>query len=145
MKQCAKCKLHKSFNEFNKNKSKKDGLQRICKICSRSEDRKSYLKSRETNPQLRLNKNKEVLKRRKEWINDFKKEGCLKCGEKRYHVLDFHHLNPSKKDFPISGASYSYKKLKQEIEKCAVLCSNCHRDFHYLEHSNNTTIEEYLN
>jgi hypothetical protein len=143
MKQCPKCNLKKDLSEFNKNQKRKDGLQRICKICSRNEDKKSYKKSKEYNPRIRLDRNKEVFNRKIKWINTFKEEGCIKCGEKRCHVLDFHHLDPSKKEFNI--ASYaSYEKLKKEIKKCIILCSNCHRDFHYLERNNKITIKEYL-
>ena len=144
MKQCPKCELNKDSSEFNKNQKRKDGLQRICRVCSRNEDNKSYKKSKEINPRIRLDKNKEVIKRRTEWINTFRKDGCIKCKEQRLYVLDFHHLDPLKKDFNIAATAYGYEKLKKEIKKCIVLCSNCHREFHYLERNNNITIKEYL-
>jgi hypothetical protein len=145
MKQCPKCNIEKNLSEFNKNRRRKDGLQRICKVCSRIGDRKCYVKSKELNPRIRFDKNREVIKRRTDWINTFKDQGCVKCDETRYYVLDFHHIDPNEKDFPISGNQYGYEKLKKEIEKCIVLCSNCHREFHHLEHKNKITIQEYLN
>jgi hypothetical protein len=144
MKQCPKCKQEKLLSEFNKNSRRVDGLQRICRTCTREADNKSYLKSYQTNSRTRLDRNTETLKRKSEWIDSFKVNGCSKCGEKRYHVLDFHHTDPTQKEINVGNKKGSYEKIEQEIKKCIVLCSNCHRDFHYLERSENITIEEYL-
>jgi hypothetical protein len=144
MKQCPKCKQEKPLSEFNKNNRRVDGLQRICRTCTREADNKSYLKSYQTNSKIRLDRNTETLKRKSEWINSFKVNGCSKCEEKRYHVLDFHHTDPTQKEMHIGSKKGSYKKIEQEIKKCIVLCSNCHRDFHYLERSEDITVEEYL-
>lgn len=59
---------------------------------------------------------------------------CKICGESRHWVLDFHHRDG--KDFSLSKASrkgLGINKIKEEIRKCDVLCSNCHRDLHYKE------------
>ena len=57
---------------------------------------------------------------------------CTLCGEAETCCLDFHHLESDKKDFNVSSRSryVSLTKLKKEIEKCVVLCSNCHRKVH---------------
>jgi len=61
-------------------------------------------------------------------------------------LLDFHHIDPTQKDFQLSqGERYGWEKVQSEIEKCIVLCSNCHRDFHYLEKKDGISIEEYVN
>lgn len=59
--------------------------------------------------------------------------GCATCPEDDASALDFHHLNPSEKDGLISEmirAGRSTDFLVQEIRKCALLCSNCHRKVH---------------
>ena len=56
--------------------------------------------------------------------------GCAFCGYKQhYAALEFDHINPSEKLGTISQAyrSWGMKKIKDEIRKCQVLCSNCHR------------------
>ena len=71
----------------------------------------------------------------------------MKCGEKRSYLLDFHHLDPTKKDSTVArltSSSSSKQRIQDEIDKCIVLCANCHREFHYLEQNNGITIEEYL-
>lgn len=40
--------------------------------------------------------------------------------------LTFHHLDPSQKEFEISGKSISWERLKAELDKCALVCRNCH-------------------
>ena len=71
-------------------------------------------------------------------INKYKSsKGCKKCGEKRFYVLDFHHPDPRQKEFNISDKIRNkFEDLMSEIEKCDVLCANCHREWHYLETSN---------
>lgn len=55
---------------------------------------------------------------------------CSRCGYKRYNgALEFHHRNPAEKDFEVS-ASLSWDKIQLELDKCDLLCSNCHREVH---------------
>ena len=73
--------------------------------------------------------------------------GCLKCGDRREYVLDFHHIDPSKKEGTIARWTSNKNKqedIKSEINKCVVLCSNCHREFHYLSEKEHITLSEYL-
>lgn len=83
---------------------------------------------------------------RREFTDEYKKDKyCVKCRENRIHVLDFHHLDPSQKEFNIGERSkHGLKRIWNEMEKCILLCRNCHSDFHHLERQNNITIQEYL-
>ena len=61
---------------------------------------------------------------------------CSKCGENHVACLDFHHLDPSKKEFSIHQIkqyAWGDEKIERELKKCVVLCSNCHRKLHYEE------------
>ena len=62
-------------------------------------------------------------------IEDAKKVGCALCSEKTPVALDFHHLDPTKKDNEVRRCS-TQKKAREEIAKCVVLCANCHRKVH---------------
>jgi hypothetical protein len=59
-----------------------------------------------------------------------KEQGCSKCSEKRPWCLHFHHLDPSKKLGNINRMikSVTLKQLEEEMDKCIVLCANCHAD-----------------
>ncbi len=53
---------------------------------------------------------------------------CTSCGESDPRVLEFHHLgNKDSKVSRLIGRGASFDALKAEIEKCVVLCANCHR------------------
>lgn len=64
---------------------------------------------------------------------EYKGGKCIKCGyNKCIYALEFHHLNPLDKDFSISAKGYtrSWENVKKEIDKCILVCSNCHREIH---------------
>lgn len=70
-------------------------------------------------------------KRRQErldWLVDYcETHGCKACGEKDVRALDFHHRDPLTKYKCVSGLwCASWKRIHDEIEKCDVLCANCH-------------------
>ena len=67
------------------------------------------------------------------WLNEYKQQkGCHRCGITDPRVLDFHHEKGEDKLFTISGArrAIGSDRLKKEIEKCVVVCANCHRILH---------------
>jgi len=64
---------------------------------------------------------------------EYKGGKCEKCGyDKCVDALEFHHLDSSQKDFGISasGITRSFEKMKIELDKCILLCANCHRELH---------------
>ena len=72
----------------------------------------------------------------KKWFSEYKSTlKCSKCGFNHPAALDFHHTDPTKKEFTISSVrtSMSKDKLLREIKKCIVLCANCYRIHHYEE------------
>lgn len=79
---------------------------------------------------------KAVDKRRKlirKMSIDYKGGRCEICGySKCINALDFHHRNSSEKNFGISAKGYtrSWAKVQAELDKCVLLCANCHREIH---------------
>jgi 5-methylcytosine-specific restriction endonuclease McrA len=58
---------------------------------------------------------------------------CSRCGyDQCGEALEFHHRVSSKKDFGISSKGYtrSWKRVQEELDKCMLLCANCHREVH---------------
>lgn len=133
MKKCDICKKIKDILEFNKNRTKKDGYNSICKICSR-ERSKNYYKDNTDHHKKVVNKNKQKYRKNLYFkINTIKKEkGCYFCNENEPCCIDFHHINPKEKQDLISRLinSVAPRKLEKEIKKCIPVCSNCHRKLH---------------
>lgn len=71
---------------------------------------------------------------------NYKGGKCIKCGYNKYAgALDFHHLDPSKKDFAISRRkNCSLETIKSELDKCILLCRNCHAETHFEERCKRT-------
>lgn len=81
---------------------------------------------------------KRTLRRRanlRRWVNDEKRDRrCKQCGSDSPGCLDFHHQKESEKKMDVGTMiTYGYGRdsLRTEIEKCVVLCANCHRKMHY--------------
>lgn len=79
-----------------------------------------------------------TLRRRAElraWAYEYKQAstGCVRCDEDDPACLDFHHVEGNKEMSVSSMISHGYSKerLLDEIEKCEILCANCHRKEHY--------------
>ncbi len=84
-----------------------------------------------------------IYKRKKEikdWYKEYKsKLKCSKCPENHPATLDFHHKNSKDKESQISylvRGGYSIERIKKELSKCQVLCSNCHRKEHHIQNKN---------
>lgn len=56
---------------------------------------------------------------------------CERCGYDTYlGALDFHHVNPTEKDFTIGNRDYKLIECVEESKKCILICANCHREIH---------------
>lgn len=91
-----------------------------------------------------LNKDKEknaksVNGRRNRMIRFKEAKGgkCSLCGyDKNYACLDFHHLDPKLKSFPVNTQgmdTHGVVACGIEVQKCILLCRNCHTDLHFKE------------
>jgi len=83
-----------------------------------------------------VNKVIDWRRRTKLKLIDWKGGKCEICGyDKRIPgVFVFHHRDPSQKEFGVSGKTKSIEKLKKEVEKCQLLCANCHAEVHDAEY-----------
>ena len=77
-----------------------------------------------------------VAKRRKklrEMAREYKGGKCILCGyAKCQRALNFHHRDPNQKEFGLSarGITRSWEKVRDELDKCILLCANCHMEVH---------------
>lgn len=126
MKFCNKCKNNLPLAEFGANKTKSDGLQVHCLACNRAYNKRHYKKNR----RQYLERNLKTKKRIRDYVRKAKDKECADCGEKyHYCQMDFDHLDSNTKIENLSSLHKfgSIEKVKQEIEKCDLVCANCHR------------------
>jgi len=92
------------------------------------------------------NTNKEKIKQREKnryinnckMLDNLKINGCSICGYNKCNSsLDFHHVNPEDKHFPTSSLTIRRKTedIVNELNKCILLCKNCHYEIHYLKNN----------
>ena len=77
---------------------------------------------------------KSVTKHRqnmKKLLVEYKGGKCELCGyDKSLSALTFHHINPDEKEFTIGGKNYSKERMIKEVDKCILVCQNCHCEIH---------------
>ena len=121
-----KIELQKLYDEIG-------NLKKVAKLKGRSfETVQKYVKQKE---KTRKMSNSEAVidwrKRKKIELVEYKGGKCEICGyNKSVNALQFHHKNPNDKDFTVSGKSLSFEKLKKEVDKCVLVCANCHAEIH---------------
>ena len=72
---------------------------------------------------------RKLYAKKRAWLNSIKDVPCIDCNNKYPpECMDFDHIN-NNKEFTVSKSitQMSYKKLQSEIDKCEIICANCHR------------------
>lgn len=126
---CPKCNLVKSVDEFAKNKNRYDGLQVQCRACKKLTDATHY----RNNKPAQLKRNTANRQKMRKLISEYKElKGCLYCDEADACCLDFHHKEGEHKIKEVSQMLYTFSQsmVFKEVEKCDVVCANCHRKLH---------------
>ena len=125
MRLCSACKIYKEEKEFNK---KGIGYQSQCRACQRAWY-KNYYDSSPREKERLLEKNKVLKEQIREKIKSIKESSpCADCNQHfPYYVMDFDHRGD--KSFTIANNVYrkSWSTIEQEIDKCEIVCANCHR------------------
>ena len=133
MKRCIKCGELKALTNFHKNKYKEDGYQIYCKPCRLTLVKGwrlgvSIINKPLTNAKSPVRNNREYV------LADKTSRGkCEKCGfDKHLAALHYHHLDSSTKKFRLSDVTskFSIKEVQEELDKCILLCANCHTLIH---------------
>lgn len=137
---CLDCSPYKSKTGYNLRKSRNKTQNKTCPICKRLFPYSKNNLCSSCRTLFQRNRKKEKLIKQ---LGD----KCSRCGyNKCIKALEFHHIDPNNKSFNISGSLHlSMEILSSEVKKCVLLCSNCHREIHYLEHEQRCVdIEKYL-
>lgn len=129
MKVCTKCKKEKLLDQFNF-RLKKTGLRQYqCKDCTRAFLRSHYERNREYYLAKARKRNTEKRLEVQGFIKNYLlKHPCVDCGESDIVVLEFDHRgNKSTEVANLIRGRNLLSTVKEEVEKCDVRCSNCHR------------------
>lgn len=130
-KKCCICKQILDLACFKSNKTKKDGLQAQCIECQKEYRKKHYISNRKKYIDKASVRNKTFQL----WFRKFKTTlKCNRCEENHPSCLQFHHTSNDKEEC-VSRlvAKGCMSKILTEIQKCEVLCANCHFKEHWKE------------
>lgn len=139
---CTKCKGEKDLLLFSARKKSKDGCASWCRSCYKTNWDKRYY---ENHQHYRNSHNKSRSKIRQhnaqKVFEYLRSHSCINCGESDPVVLEFDHRNGDDKIESISNLirASTWERIEAEIQKCDVLCANCHRrksaaQFNYKRH-----------
>lgn len=137
---CNRCGVNKPLTEYYADPKRKSGKQTICKECIKDGVKKRAAEKRD---EIREYHKKHYLRYKdKQRAQDAEyfakvyalKTPCVKCGDERLYIIDFHHIDPSQKSFNIyrKSSKSDFKVIEDEAAKCVCLCRNCHGEFHHL-------------
>lgn len=127
MKTCTRCNIELNLDNFyaQQQRGKKGQVWQyrdsMCKAC-----RSEYTQTR--------------YRERKAQAVAYLGGACVDCNleTERVEIYDFHHLDPRQKDFSVSNSRKSFEKIKTELDKCVLVCANCHR----IRHSSQGSFKE---
>lgn len=130
-----KYRLKTNYKKYN---SKSHNDYRVCPSYKEKKHRSLFYNRRRvkgSSPYCKVCTNLQTVKRTRDLKSkavDYKGGACMKCGYDRFiGALEFHHLDPDEKDFNISSKkSISLESIILELDKCILLCSNCHKEAH---------------
>ena len=125
---CARCKQQKLDDEFAWRNRAKGTRQNYCRPCRKEIDQEYWQKHKDRIGPVKNRRRKRWNADRVEWIYEYKKKPCTDCGV-QYDpwVMDFDHLRDKKFDVSTAAQNLSKEVVLAEIEKCEVVCANCHR------------------
>lgn len=126
---CNICDELKHTSEYHPNKTCRKGVVGTCKLCSKIRVRKWYSDNRDRRQSYANSRNQS---RKREVVEHFGNK-CHDC-EFSYpqYVYQFHHLDPSQKGINPSYAMSSRPgEMWEELNKCIMLCANCHMIRHH--------------
>jgi hypothetical protein len=125
-KTCSKCRRVRTVDEFNFRNSERGARHSYCKDCGKEFTRSHYRR----NKRQYLDKNLRAYRRRREFVRQMKSRPCADCGvQYPFYVMDFDHRETETKLYELNSVDrMTMKAIRCEIEKCDVVCANCHRE-----------------
>lgn len=138
MKKCSKCGLEKPASNFYQRKSgiRSGEYYEKCKDCYKSRGRNYYHANRERQLNLAKERKQRYIEERRTLLEKLKNKPCDDCGIiYPPWVMDYDHRDGKTKignvSFLVFRKLVNFDKIQEEIEKCDLVCANCHRERTY--------------
>ena len=124
-KPCSKCQAVKPISDYNFRHCATGIRHSYCRDCGKNFTRSHYRR----NKRLYLDRNTLTYERHRELVRQAKSKPCADCNvQYPFYVMDFDHRDGATKSFELNSIQRkTIKAILREIEKCDVVCSNCHR------------------
>jgi hypothetical protein len=125
---CARCGEVKPLSDFNWRRIAVGERDTYCRPCRSAYGKEHYLANRERYIDLEAKRKRARAQKRMRYLLEyFLLHPCADCGEADPLVLEFDHLRD--KSFAIGAGlpDRNWESILREIEKCQVVCANCHR------------------
>lgn len=129
MKRCARCGKWKEESEFNWRWQDRGVLQSICRECQHDQSHEHYERNADTIKSKSAETRKRASEEAQKFIYNYLSQStCKDCGEYDFAVLTFDHVRGEKGNniSTMAAQGFSIESIKAEIEKCDVVCWNCH-------------------
>ena len=126
LKTCSQCSVEKPIAEFNFRHRAAGVRHSYCRDCGRRLTHNHYTRRK----RLYLDRNLRAYNERREMVLKAKSRPCADCGiQYPYYVMDFDHRDGASKRFSLHSVhSVTKRAILSEIEKCDIVCANCHRE-----------------
>jgi hypothetical protein len=128
VRRCNRCGVEKPLEEFAWHRRDKGRRQHHCRSCQAEYRRAHYVANRQKYITRASKRTLELrIERTEKLLEYFADHPCADCGESDPVVLEFDHLRDKLFAIGAALANCSWKRILAEIEKCEVVCGNCHK------------------
>ena len=127
-KRCYRCHEVKPIEDFAWRRKQKGQRDSFCRPCRSAYGKEHYAANRQRYiDQARASKDAIRLERTRFLLDFFKSHPCVDCGERDAVVLEFDHVGDKSFSIGAKLVQFAWQTILDEIEKCEVVCANCHR------------------
>jgi hypothetical protein len=128
MRKCGRCGELKPIEQFAWRRKRKLQRDNMCGPCRSAYGREHYLANRQRYIDAEARRKRARAEARTKYLIEyFENHPCVDCGEADPVVLEFDHLRDKRFEVTNQFASRNWQEILDEIDKCEVVCANCHR------------------
>jgi hypothetical protein len=125
---CNRCKERRPLDEFTPRLDRPGQRDTYCRACRSAYGKAHYAANKQRYIDLAAARRRVIYRKRTEWLIEyFRSHPCVECGEGDPVVLEFDHLRDKLFDVGNMISDRNWDSILAEIEKCEVVCANCHR------------------